>query len=254
VKKNYLALRYGYRANEKTTAAEWLGLLAYLTPCRRGLLDFSVMYLPYRPSGRLLEIGCGSGRMLKEIEDLGWQVEGIDFDAAAVCNSRNKGLVVHQGRLEDRHYTNDSFDAIAMSHLIEHVPDPVGLIEECHRILKPGGTLVVVTPNCQSLGHRIYKRNWRGLEPPRHLHIFSLQSLAALARTAGFRAIRANSTIRDASGYLTASQSLERDGSYQPDGLHAHPARALQFLEWVLINLGFHVGEELTLIARKCEN
>lgn len=254
VKKKYLALKYDYCGNEKTAPADLLGLLAYLTPFRRSLLDFSVMYLPYRRKGRLLEIGCGSGRMLKEMEGLGWQVEGIDFDAAAVRNSRSKGLTVHQGLLEDRHYANDSFDAITMSHLIEHVPDPVALLKECHRILKPGGALVVITPNCQSLGHHIYKRNWRGLEPPRHLHIFSLQSLAALARTAGFHTVKATSTIRDASGYLTASQSLERKGRYQSSGAHSRSARALQFVEWVLINLGFHAGEELALFARKCEN
>lgn len=254
IKKSYLARTYGYRTNRKNVATELLGLLAYFTPFRRSLLDFSVMYLPYCPTGRLLEIGCGSGRMLKDMETLGWQAEGIDFDAEAVRNSRRKGLIVHEGRLEERQYPDNSFDAITMSHLIEHVADPKSLLNECHRILRPGGCLVVVTPNCQSLGHRIYKRNWRGLEPPRHLHIFSRQSLAALARTAGFRGIRAKATIRDASGYLTASQSLERAGNYQPGGPHSRTARALQFVEWALTNLGFHAGEELALIARKCEN
>ena len=253
VKKHYLAWKFGYSREKENTRANALGLFAYLTPFRRSLLDFSVMYLPFRPGGRLLEVGCGSGRMLKDMENLGWQVEGIDFDAAAVRNCRRKGLSVYLGGLEDGRYAEDSFDAVVMSHLIEHVPDPLSLIRATHRILKPGGYLVAVTPNCQSLGHMIYRRNWRGLEPPRHVHIFSLHSLNALARKEGFRMIKATTTIRDASGYLTASQSLRRTGSHQPGGAHSRTAHALQFLEWVLIHAGIHAGEELALVARKCE-
>src|SRR5206468_4239492 len=135
--------------------------------------EFSVFYLPSMRDGRLLEIGVGSGQMLAAMRTHGWQVEGVDLDPAAVRNAQAKGLPVKLGTLEEQNYPDCSFDAIVMSHVIEHVPAPVSFLNECRRVLKPHGRLVLITPNSDSLGHRLYDRNWRGLEPPRHLHIFN---------------------------------------------------------------------------------
>jgi SAM-dependent methyltransferase len=102
------------------------------------------------------------------------------------------GLDVALGSLEQQCYPSEHFDAVTLSHVIEHVPDPVGTLVECARLLKKGGKLVIATPNNASLGHRLFGRNWRGLEPPRHLHIFSPQSLRRTLGMAGFQ----NITIR----------------------------------------------------------
>ena len=74
-------------------------------------------------------------------------------------------------------YPADSFDAVIMSHVIEHVPQPRELLAECARLLKLGGRLVMLTPNAESFGLDYYGRCWRGLEPPRHLQIFSQPAL-----------------------------------------------------------------------------
>lgn len=115
------------------------------------------------------------------MQALGWQVEGVDFDPKGVRNAQAKGLTVHLGDLDRQGYPDDSFDAVAMSHVIEHVPDPSALLRECRRILKPGGRLVVLTPNVASWGHRLYGSDWRGLEPPRRMR-GSRPSIAAPAR------------------------------------------------------------------------
>ena len=254
LKNAYLARRYGY-GDGKNLRARLSGLLLYLHPGRRADVDFSVMYLPARPGGRLLEVGCGSGQMLRLMKDFGWEVEGVDFDPAAVDNARGKGLSVRLGTLEDQVYPDDHFDAVTMSHLVEHVPEPLQLFQESYRILKPGGRLVVVTPNNESLGHRMFGRDWRGLEPPRHLHVFNLASLRKLTNRAGFDRYRASSTIRDANGMLIASRYLKRTdayrmGSRKPLSVHAW-ARSLQFLEWALLKARPGVGEEISLIAEK---
>ena len=250
----YLARRYSY--GEKMALWKRLfGLLLYLHPGRRADTDFSVMYLLARPGGRLLEVGCGSGRMLRLMKDHGWEVEGVDFDPAAVENARSKGLDVRLGTLEDQNYPDDHFDAVTMSHLVEHVPDPLQLLLESYRILKPGGRMVVVTPNNESLGHKMFGRDWRGLEPPRHLHVFNLASLRQLTSRAGFREFRASSTVRDANGMLIASRYLRKTGTYQmgnkkPLSVHMW-ARSLQFLEWALLKASPGAGEEISLVAEK---
>jgi 2-polyprenyl-3-methyl-5-hydroxy-6-metoxy-1,4-benzoquinol methylase len=251
VKAGYLAHAYGYNCG----GARLLGLLAYLVPFRRAALDFTMMYLPYLSGGRLLEVGCGDGTMLKGMADLGWQVEGIDIDPAAVENSRRKGLNVQTRYLEDLQYPQDCFDAITMSHLIEHVHDPLELLRECHRILKPTGRLALVTPNINSAGHRIYGSSWFHLDPPRHLRIFTVDSLTTLLQKAGFHKAKIGTTIRDAGTAYVASRSVQRTGRYEMGSRQPWSARfwgkAMQAIEWAWLKLDRQAGEEIAAIAQK---
>src|ERR1019366_8424047 len=93
------------------------------------------------------------------------------------------------GSVEGKSYPSATFDAITLNHVIEHVPDPISTIKECSRLLKPGGKLVMFTPNAASLSHRYFKQDWRGLEPPRHLHVFSFKSMRKLFDKADFAQI-----------------------------------------------------------------
>ncbi|MFZ2950549.1 MAG: class I SAM-dependent methyltransferase, partial [Desulfuromonadaceae bacterium] len=141
VRDCYLSLKYCYFEGLIQSRFKWLGLLMYFFPGRRADVDFSVMYLPSKPHGRLLEIGCGSGSMLNYMVLLGWKAEGIDLDPSAVANAQGKGLKVALGSLEEQGHQDKTFDAIILSHVIEHVADPACLLAECYRILKPGGVL-----------------------------------------------------------------------------------------------------------------
>jgi SAM-dependent methyltransferase len=238
-----------------TNWKKFIGLIVYFDPGLRSGLDFRVMYLPAQPNRRLLEVECGSGQMLKFMQDLGWCVEGVDFDPAGVGNANAKGLQVRLGTLESQKYPNDYFDVIPMGHLIEHVHDPLQLMRECNRILKPGGSLVVVTPNGESWGHKLFKDTWRGLEPPRHLHIFTSPSLRSLAKRAGFQKLRMSTTIRDANGLFLASRSIQRKGKHvmgrhQPLPLRIW-ARGMQLVEWAILKVRPGMGEEIVLLGEK---
>ena len=116
---------------------------------------------------------------------------GTDPDPKAVANCLNQGFNALQGGIEQFDGQERLFDVITLSHVLEHLHDPKGVLQACHRLLKPGGQLWLETPNIDSLGHRQYGRNWRGLEPPRHLVLFNPRSLTlrALLRTV-FRASR----------------------------------------------------------------
>src|SRR5207248_6733900 len=141
VRKSYLHSRYDHRSIHGTRG-EWLSKLMYLNPLRRNTLDLSVFWLRSKPYGRLLELGCGSGQTLGRMHELGWQVEGLDFDPSAVEQSRRKGLTVHLGTLAEQNIPDNTFDAVVGNHFIEHVPDPVDVLRECRRLLKAEGLLV----------------------------------------------------------------------------------------------------------------
>lgn len=251
--EDHLARRYGYSLRKLTSWRGWIAQLAPV-PFARARMDFSVMYLTAVSNGRLLEVGCGNGRMLRDMQSLGWQVHGVDFDEAAVAKAREKGLHVAHGDLHSQGYPGDHFDAIVMSHVIEHVHEPSAILRECHRILKPGGRLVMVTPNSDGLGHRLFGANWRGLEPPRHLHIFNVKTLTRLLDKEMFIESEVRSTVRDANGMLAYSmllrRGISRHGTKIPLFMHV-VAKLLQAFEYLALGLGKQIGEEIAAIGRK---
>ena len=186
IKENYLHRRYHYLPAPNNTSTGWVGALLYLFPIRRGTVDAEVRFLKAKPGGLLLDVGCGSGEWLLSMRERGWIVDGVDFDANAVKAAEKTGLVIRCGSLEQQNFPDASFDAVTLNHVIEHVPDPLQTFKECFRILKPGGQLFIATPNADSLSHRIFKQHWRGLEPPRHLHIFNMRAMENALRQTGF--------------------------------------------------------------------
>jgi SAM-dependent methyltransferase len=108
------------------------------------------------------------------------------MDPVVVKNARARNLDVRLGGIEQFEGNRETFDWITMSHVIEHVHDPVKVLRAAHALLKPGGRLWLETPNAASFGHRHFGAHWRGLEPPRHLVVFDGQSLALAMMSAGF--------------------------------------------------------------------
>lgn len=143
----------------------------------------------------------------------GWEVVGVEPDEKAVQFAHEKfSLKIFHGVLEEANFQENSFDAVTLNHVIEHVPDPVKLLRECWRVLKPNGKLILVTPNIKSLGHRVFGKNWRGLEVPRHLFIFSRQSLRTCAELAGVKIQELRTSAKGARGIWSASYLVRKYG------------------------------------------
>jgi 2-polyprenyl-3-methyl-5-hydroxy-6-metoxy-1,4-benzoquinol methylase len=180
-------------------------------PAMRERALLGTMCLDGGRKGTLLDVGCGNGRFLLLMREAGWEVRGVEPDpvAAKIAQEEN-GIPVTVGALDDAELPDESFDAITLNHVIEHVHDPVALLSQCRRVLKPKGTAVIVTPNIESLGHETFGCCWRGLEPPRHLHLFSLRALRACCERAGMRIQVLRTSARSARGIRRASEAIKR--------------------------------------------
>ena len=187
-------LANGYRAamfNYRTGKSNPLGAIVvpiYARRRRRIEREFRALKIPH-PGASLLDVGCGNGEFMLSAENLGWKCTGIDFDEKAVIAACEAGLNVLTGRLEECGLPKQSFDAITLAHVVEHLHDPVGTLRLCHELLKPGGVVSIMTPNLDALSHAAFGQYWRGLETPRHLAIFTFDSLRLACEKAGLKPI-----------------------------------------------------------------
>lgn len=252
--RDYVSVRFGYRRPQIRPWEKIVSKLFALIPHRKVAWDASVMWLPAKPQGRLLEIGCGNGERLTFLKEIGWNTQGIEPDPKAAAIARAMGHQITAGTLGSQVFPREHFDAIIMSHVIEHVENPKVTIRECHRLLHPEGHLVILTPNTKGLGHRWYGKNWLHLDPPRHLSLFNHLAMVRLLEGSGFAAIQYTSVLRDANWTLGGSRALKFRGTYRFGSLPVLwrlYGLVLLYIEWFNLILDHNCGEELLVIAHK---
>jgi len=145
-----------------------------------------------RKLGTVLEVGCGQGLFLEQCRKAGWEVNGLDVlpPVAEIARSQ-RGLEVFTGELHEAKYPDASFDVCFMSEVIEHIVDPVNLMTEIRRVLRPGGIAILVTGNAQSWSAKWRGGKWAYYRFGGHLHIrfFSPRAAEALAEASGFESV-----------------------------------------------------------------
>ncbi len=185
-----------------------------VTGLKREAAALRFMMLGNERPGRVLDVGCGGGRFLRRMQKRGWDVVGTDFDEQAARTVRERySIETRVGDLPQCGLPAASFDAITLSQAIEHLYDPQATLHECLRLLKPGGLLVMTTPNARSLGAAEFGASWRGWEAPRHLHLFTVETLAALTRQAGFDIVEARSCSAGSAVVYRVSREIAEGGS-----------------------------------------
>ncbi len=148
--------------------------------------------------GRALDVGCGRGLVLEQLRQRGWKVAGMDWNpenARAVADRLQ--VIVAAGPDGLASFDASSFDAVSMFHVLEHEQQPLGLLRQVHRVLKPGGRLVVGVPNSNSVARRLFGRHWIGYDFSRHRQVFSPRSLEAALLASGLRSERMSGRLSD---------------------------------------------------------
>ena len=140
----------------------------------------------WRKGGRALDVGCGSGQFLALLKKQGWETAGVDVSAAAAAAAeRAYGISVRVGEIMACRPEDGRFDFINMSHVIEHMYDPLGALRSAKELLSGDGEIYVETPNAASRNARVMGPYWYPWDAPRHLYLFDPITFRLLASNAG---------------------------------------------------------------------
>lgn len=202
-----LSRRLGY-PRDRTVGI--LARLVSVLPSVGDAAEMEMMRIPAVEVGTLLDVGCGSGAYLQRMRNAGWHVMGTEPDPKAAARLRDRLQFPVFSSLDEVESHAERFDLITLSHVIEHVPDPLATLRQLAGLLAPGGRLILTTPNAKGLGAWVFGPNWRGLEPPRHFNVFSPASLAEAIETAGLRVDVLRTEVRLARGIFYLSLLAKR--------------------------------------------
>jgi 2-polyprenyl-3-methyl-5-hydroxy-6-metoxy-1,4-benzoquinol methylase len=175
---------YGEQEKKFFSPFEWV--LDYFRQQRANKL---ASYLP--ANGRVLDIGCGNGRFLHFVSQLGeYELHGVELPGKAAQRAAQiPNIHLKIGALERNDFAADTFDAITMFHVVEHLPNPPELLSILAQIVKPNGVAIISFPNIDSWQSRFFKGKWLHLDPPRHLYFFAPTDFSREMKKMGFETI-----------------------------------------------------------------
>jgi len=148
--------------------------------------------------GRLLDIGAGTGHFVRKMHDSGWESVGVEVNEDARKHAFEINEVTLIESLQAGGFTAESFDAVTMWHVLEHIHEPEAYLSQIARLLKPDGIMAVALPNPQSADARHYGDKWAAFDVPRHLWHFSMNDIDTLMKRAGFKPVAVKSMPFDA--------------------------------------------------------
>ncbi len=163
--------------------------------------------------GLLLDVGCALGDCLAQAQDIGWiNPQGLEVSGYAVEFAKSRGLSVCQGDLFNHDFELNSFDLIMLQDVIEHTTNPLAQLTAAHQLLKPGGWVLITTPNVGGFWQKLLGRLWYHYKPGEHLTYFSLDTIKLALEKSGFSDVESKPT----SNVMSCEYILARLKYYQP--------------------------------------
>lgn len=211
---------------------------------------------------RVLDVGSGSCLSLLEMRNMGVEAWGVEADPNVQRIADRYALRVHIGSIHDQPFDGQKFDLIVLNQVIEHVPDPIALLERVKERLAPDGKFILSFPNAASLACALSGTRWINWHVPYHQHHFNRRSFELLAKRAGFRVVWSRTITpnlwtllqikamseRPAEGQASASWSSVSGGNVRP-GIFSRTKsflrRRLPKLMMVVVALGNRVIDAL---------
>ncbi len=161
----------------------------------------------------LLDVGCALGDCLLEAKKLGWENPlGLEVSQYAVEFARNRDLLVFQGDLFNNPFQSNSFDLITLQDMLEHTTNPLSQLEAAYQLLKPGGLILITTPNVGGILAKILGSFWYHYKPGEHLTYFSFNTINLALEKTGFVQRESQATSKS----LSVEYILDRLKYYQP--------------------------------------
>lgn len=231
-----------------------------MPPLWRGLVKMIIGFNPgttgdpkFARPGRLLDIGCGSGKFLYSMQQRGWQTAGVELsERAANIGNRKHQLNIQAGTLADADLPEAAFDYVRLNHSFEHLLDPKETLACIRRLLAPGGLLFIGVPNVDGIQARLFRRYWWNLGPPVHPFNYSRITLEYLLDQQEFETVSFR-THSNFSGILGSMQMVlnHRAGRYGDTGTVFRNPVAKLLTHWLAKATDlFYKGDCLELVAR----
>jgi SAM-dependent methyltransferase len=191
--------------------------------------------------GRLLEIGCGAGFFLKAAERAGWDAWGLELsEAGAAFATERLGLRVRREQAERAGFGDASFDIVVMFDVIEHLLEPIAILRTVHRMLRPGGAVLISTPNLNALSRTALGHGWAVLSPAEHLYYFTEATLTRGLESAGFSGVR----------FIRENPSLGVLETMNPRYTHAPRAWRTMAYGWFVRVFGARIRRQVQMRGR----